>query len=84
MHEENVTLMKTMTKEARVNWMMAGYFVGLLLAMIVPPPSSRWLEGLLVFAPVALLQWLSRLSWEKRRGKEPVKPSEANEFTPIR
>jgi hypothetical protein len=72
-HQENQTLIQRLSKEARANWMTMGYFAGFLLAMIVPPPSSWWLDALLVFGPVALLQWFSRLGWEKKRGTEAVK-----------
>jgi hypothetical protein len=55
-----------LSKEARVNWLTAGYFAGLLLAAILPSPSWWWIDGLLIFMPAGLLQWLSRRSWQKK------------------
>jgi hypothetical protein len=58
-------LIRSLTKEARVNWLTAGYFAGLLLTVILPSPSWWWIDGLLIFIPAGLLQWLSRRSWQK-------------------
>jgi hypothetical protein len=59
-------LIRSLTKEARANWLTAGYFAGLLLAVILPPPSWWWFNGFLIFAPAGLLQWLSRRNWQKK------------------
>jgi hypothetical protein len=63
---ETHALIRALSKEARANWLTAGYFAGLLLAVILPPPSWWWFDGLLIFASAGLLQWLSRRTWQKQ------------------
>jgi hypothetical protein len=82
-HQESKTinrdtqeLMKSLTKEARANWITIGYLVGIFLASLFYhlPWWGTWVSfgGIL-----GLLQWLSRLNWKSKS-----KPTKENPTTP--
>jgi hypothetical protein len=59
-HEQNVTLMKAMTKEARANWITGGFLMG-IVPVAIYPSIPWWGECLAIGGAVAFLQVFSRV-----------------------
>ena len=62
-HQENQELVKRLGKESRANWITVGLLAGICLSAVFT--MLPWWGGSLSFVVViALIQWLSRQSWD--------------------
>ena len=76
-HQENQELVRRLGKESRANWITVGLLAGICLSAVFT--MLPWWGGSLAFVLViALIQWLSRQSWDfVRRWIENRKSSSA-------